>query len=794
MRRHRTALVACATAAWLAALAVIVPTLLWGANPIVCALGLWCASAVLLVWMLRRTDRRNISFGSAATAMTCIAVTASAFAATTAVLSPQLQQAAEQAWVVKARVQLTSDVSVGQRLDRWGNQSNTSTAQARLLRITARHHSWQMSAPVLLVVSTPRSSPARGDADNHTGQHIAAEIPGEPGATFDMFVRVLPGDPWRKQAAVLRVIDAPELVRDAPWFSRIASRWREGLRAAAHSANRDAAGLLPSLTLGDTSGNSDELTADMRTSGLAHLAAVSGANVSIVLLAVTAVGVLVGLRRRFLAVFLCAALTWFVVLARPSPSVLRAAGMGAVMLAPMLVGWRRTPRGGDPVAVLCVAVALLLVVDPWLALSYGFALSAVATAALVTLSGPMMRWLNHRLPGGYQRELTAHQNFRLRAAGVSARLRTWFIAAVSVTVCAQLAVSPLLISMGATVSWVSVPANVLAEPAVPLATISGLAASGVSQVWPAAAHAVAVPGIWATSWIARVAHTTADWHRSSTEAIVWPWQNQPVPDSAIAMLCNVGQGTGLIIRTSPGEALVIDTGPEPSAMDGCLRRMRITSVPLLVLSHFHADHIGGFAGVLAHRHIGRLLVSPLPEPAAGRQWVLAQARSQGIPVTVGATGVQMSIGAVKVTALSPEVLLTSTPSPPNDTCVAVEVDLPIAQRPAPVRILAPCDLEFAGQQELLRDPLLPQGNYDIALVPHHGSNRQVPAFAHWAHPRIALIPVGAGNDYGHPAASALNLWGSLAGTELARTDTQGDVVVQFDARGLHLEHSYSEGP
>ncbi|NBU30948.1 MAG: MBL fold metallo-hydrolase, partial [Actinobacteria bacterium] len=404
------------------------------------------------------------------------------------------------------------------------------------------------------------------------------------------------------------------------------------------------------------------------------------------------------------------------------------------------------------------------------------------------------RRLDHWLPGGYERELIAHQTLRARLAGVGARLRAWFIAAVSVTVCAQLAVTPLLISMGATVSWVSVPANVLAEPAVPIATISGLAASGVSQVWPAAAHRVALPGIWATSWIARVAHTTAGWHRSTAESVVWPWQNRPVPDSAIAMLCNVGQGTGFIIRTSPGEALVIDTGPDASAIDGCLRRMRITSVPLLVLSHFHADHIGGLAGVLQHRHVGRLVISPLSEPLAGRQWVLAQARSQDIPVTVGAPGVEISIGAVKATALSPEVLLGATPSLPNDNCVAVEVDLPVPQRAAAVRMLAPCDLEFAGQQELLSDPELPHGNYDIALVPHHGSSRQVPAFAHWVHPRIALIPVGAGNDYGHPASSALTLWGSMPGTELARTDIQGDLVVLFDAGGLHLEHSISESP
>ena len=81
--------------------------------------------------------------------------------------------------------------------------------------------------------------------------------------------------------------------------------------------------------------------------------------------------------------------------------------------------------------------------------------------------------------------------------------------------------------------------------------------------------------------------------------------------------CDVGQGDALVLRAGPGSAVVVDAGPDPRAVDGCLRRLGVERVPLLVLTHFHADHVDGLAGVLRRRDVGEVEVTRLADPPGG---------------------------------------------------------------------------------------------------------------------------------------------------------------------------------
>ena len=78
----------------------------------------------------------------------------------------------------------------------------------------------------------------------------------------------------------------------------------------------------------------------------------------------------------------------------------------------------------------------------------------------------------------------------------------------------------------------------------------------------------------------------------------WP------PRGWVLVACDVGQGDGLVLDAGDGAAVVVDTGPDPTLVDGCLRRLGVRRVPLVVLTHFHADHVGGLAGVLRGRRVG----------------------------------------------------------------------------------------------------------------------------------------------------------------------------------------------
>ena len=152
----------------------------------------------------------------------------------------------------------------------------------------------------------------------------------------------------------------------APWWNTVALRIRDDLSDNASRLDGDAAGLLPGLVVGDTSGISDRLDADAKTTGVTHLLAVSGSHFAILC------GMVVVVLRRFgprtAAVGGTLTLVGLVILVGPAPSVLRAAVMGAIAMLALLTG-----RTRSCVPALAAAVIALLLIDPELAVSVGFA-------------------------------------------------------------------------------------------------------------------------------------------------------------------------------------------------------------------------------------------------------------------------------------------------------------------------------------------------------------------------------------------------------------------------------------
>ena len=219
---------------------------------------------------------------------------------------------------------------------------------------------------------------------------------------------------------------------------------------------------------------------DFRAAGLSHLTAVSGSNLAIV------VGALLGLLRlvradpRLAAGLGVAASVGFVVLARPSPSVLRAAVMGGVALLALALG-----RGRSAVPALAAAVLGLLFTDPALAADPGFALSVLATAALILIAPGWAAGLRHRgVPPGVAE-------------------------ALAVPAAACLATAPVIAGLSGGVSLVTVAANLLAVPAVAPATVLGVVAALVSPVSPPAAQLCARLAGPAADWLVAVADRAA---------------------------------------------------------------------------------------------------------------------------------------------------------------------------------------------------------------------------------------------------------------------------------------------
>ena len=309
-------------------------------------------------------------------------------------------------------------------------------------------------------------APPNGFADLSAGQPVRFRARVSAPARRDLTV------------AVLNATGRP-VAGEAPVLLRAAHALRRRFAAAAsESLPADQAAMLPALVLGDTAAIPATTTQTFRTAGLTHLTAVSGANVAIVCGAVLLAAGLIGPRAA--SVLAGVTLAGFVVIVEPTASVLRAAVMGAIALLALLTNRRR-----QALPALSATVLLLMVIAPELAVDIGFALSVLATGALVVVA-PV--W-----------------SARLAARGWPKPLAD----ALSVATAAQLATAPLVAAVSGQLSVVALAANLVVAPVIPLITVLGTAAAAVCPLVPAVAGLVirfTGPELW---WLLRVAEISA---------------------------------------------------------------------------------------------------------------------------------------------------------------------------------------------------------------------------------------------------------------------------------------------
>lgn len=603
-----------------------------------------------------------------------------------------------------------------------------------------------------------------------------------PGSHVRVQGRLAPPGPMRHAAANLTVQGAFEVLAEPGILDTTTAAMRHALRASVTGFAPDVGSLIAGLSIGDESGSPPALTDAMLGSGLSHLTAVSGGNVAIIVVVVLGIASLLRLPMPARVVIALVVLGWFVVLVRPQPSVLRASVMGGVVLVGMLTGGRRAGP-----SVLATSVLALVIVSPFLAVAWGFALSVAATIGLIVVAPWCRRWID-------QWSVTRRWPPPIRNG-------------LALTGSAQLGTLPLLVAMGGAVGWVALPANLLAMPAVVPVTIFGLLAALVGPFLPPLAvlsAGLAAPGAW---WISRIAYISADlpgaklpwpggwpaavalvvvlatlwWFRRHARVVmpvvlvVWVvWTIAPPdrrtwpPPDWLMVSCAVGQGDAHVINVGDGAAIVIDVGPDPKLIDACLTDLGVTNIPAIVISHFHADHVNGLTGVLAGRRVGSIIATPLQEPE--EQFRAVQEWRGDVPMEFTRFGEVRQLGPVRWRALWPRRVIDAG-SRPNNTSTVLLVEV------HGYSLLFTGDIEPAAQSALLAE--LPQGGVDVVKVPHHGSRFQLPSLPQRTRARIAVISVGEGNRYGHPAPETLQAWDQV-GALIGRTDIDGDVAVVAD--------------
>ena len=564
----------------------------------------------------------------------------------------------------------------------------------------------------------------------------------------------------------------------------------EQLRKASVQAlagvNPDAVALTLGLAIGDSSLASESLLAAMRDTSLTHLVAVSGSNCAIVSGAVFLALQRFGVRVRVF--WSLVALVSYVLLVGSQPSVLRAATMAAAILLAYLSG-----RKVNPLVALSIAITVLVIVSPEIAVEYGFALSVAATAGILLLAPKIYELLKPRM-------------------------HRWVALALSVSAAAQLLCFPILLQLQERIPTYSLAANLLSEPLV--APVTVLAILGVTLSWiPPLASALFWLASIPAALIATIAHTFSSLPMSTTfwatgligsltavvlvvAIVVYLVAKSPrfrytavaavsvLSLSSVSMLtveavrsaiwpqhhwqiasCDVGQGDATVVRSGTSIAL-IDVGKFDSKIDRCLSDLGVSEIHLLVLTHFDQDHVLAINGALKGRKIGRVLVSPFLDERPAAKAAMSALERRGIDITKAFRNMSGTLGEATWSVLSPSVT-ASEAEDSNDASIAMLF------RFADYSLLALADLGEKGQMRLAEDIGVWHAGWvsghDLVLkVSHHGSADQYSELIEHIRPSISLISVGESNGYGHPTARTLKLLGRT-NTLICRTDQLGSI-------------------
>lgn len=650
----------------------------------------------------------------------------------------------------RATVQVVAVVASDPREVR-GKFGSATVLRLTVRQVEARGGAWRLRSPVTAWIRGDRPALRIGQEVEASGRLQVAD----DSAT----------------AATLGVTTlTPRRHGDPAWWWDGAHHLRDAISEAVTDRPPDVAALVPALVHGDDHALSDEMRDDFRTSGLTHLLAVSGTNLTLLIGFLLALARPLGAGPRARVVLAVVATVGYVLLARPEPSVVRAAVMGLVGVAGLSTGGRR--RGAR---CLAWAVVVVVLVDPWLATSAGFLLSVLATGGIILLApvwrDALVRWMPR-----------------------------WLAEAIAVPAAAQLACTAPVAALSGEVSLVAVLANLVVAPAVGPATVLGLTGGLTGLVWTPLGSGVGFVTALPAGWIVLVGRRSATFPGAAavvgdgpvvvaalvvvcavvavsghlllrhpmptlvagalvTALVVAPLRPGWPPKGWVMVACDVGQGDATVLRVGPSSAVVVDAGPDPAAAGRCLDDLGVRAVPVVVLTHAHADHVDGLSGVLRGREVGWVGVGP-SRPSITR----AEVR----PLTGGQ---RWQVGELALTVLAP-VNTGGDPTVSEEEANDASVVLLVESQG--IRILLTGDVEPPGQAALRR--AYPDLRVDVLKVPHHGSAHQDDAWLADLGARWATVSAGRDNTYGHPSPATLEAL-AAAGATVLRTDLGGDVAV-----------------
>jgi len=575
-------------------------------------------------------------------------------------------------------------------------------------------------------------------------------------------------------------------------------RLRNWLAATVRVLYGSRSGLVEALVINRRAGMPAALRDRYARAGLVHILSISGFHVGVIVAWVVLLGRLIHVpRARATLAAAVVAGGYVIFLGWPAPAA------RAAVLVGLGAQFHLRQRNPQAIPLLAVTALLVLLLDPWAVLDPGAWLSVSALAGALVAT----RWSDRALgESWWWRTLAGSAGATLATAPITAALFGMVsIAGMALNFVAiplaALAVPGLLLSLLiATISPVA---------AAPFAAGSGALLGLLDQVawwgggWDGAAIIQPTGGMSAVPWLLllgvagwSIAARARGWETLRRGALglaglVWLClaveQYRAVRDAGSGLtlhFLDVGQGDAAAIRTPAGRWVLIDAGPRNEGDDAgrrvvapFLARHRAGGVAMAVVSHAHADHLGGVGALL-----DRLPVSGVMEPAelvADSLYTsfLDLLEADGVPWHVARAGERFELDSVRFSVLHPDTSWVEWRFDLNEDSAVLLVEYRGFRALFPGDAGLHAESRFAGQV----------GPVDLLKVGHHGSRSATgEGLLAELTPRVAVISSGKGNRYGHPHGEVLDRL-AQHGIGIWRTDLDGTITVTTDGTSFTIE-------
>jgi len=593
------------------------------------------------------------------------------------------------------------------------------------------------------------------------------------------------------------------------------------------------AALAQAILLGIRSNLPQNLVQSFYNTGTTHLIAISGLNLTIILGVVLSLSIWLFGRRHHLYIWISFFSIWLYTLLTGMPATLvRAAIMGSLFLVAEMLGRQRSGF-----IALTFAAILMLSIDPHLLWDTSFQLSFLSMLGLTVASPLLIGVANASWEKKHSSYLLRFKKviFTIFGTTLAAILATLpvtvlnfhFLSLVSIptTFFAMpslpgIMVTSLLASISGLiwtplgfifggVAWLFLSYFILIIDifdTLPLAGVSGLHI----EVWQAAIYYIILVGgtlmiIYRSavknSYSRLITHfrfiieyirnklpVRSYIHQTISilliaDILIWvAILNLPDGNLHISVL-DIGQGESILIRTPQGNNILIDSGPDPSAVCAQIDRkipFWDRSINLIILTQLQADHISGTVDVLKNYKVKKLAIPAMPFTTVLGNTVIDYAKNKRIEISELHAGQVMDVGKdLSIAVLNPpKIIHSGTSDDINNNSLVLKVYY------RNVSFLLTADIEKAAENYLISSRAdLPS---TVLKVAHHGSKGSTtPDFLEIVNPRAAVISVGANNRFGHPSREVVEHLKEVIGDEhVFITSINGTVEFTTDGRRL----------